>query len=139
MSYIEDNVINKNEKIVYTPELNSIRLIVAWIWGVLGFWLLLIPLINAIKVTIYYCTTEFAVTNKKVVEKYGWLNTHCDEMALSRIENITVNQSMFGKLFNYGNVCIQGTNRNNVNFIGVKYAKEIRKIINNQIEHEDDE
>jgi len=138
MSYIEENVLTKNEEIIFTPELNALKLVLAWIWGILGIWILFIPFIKAIKVTIKYATTEYAVTNKKVVEKYGWLNTYCDEMGLTKIENITINQSMFGKLFNYGNVCIQGTNSNNVNFIGVNKPEEIRKIINNQREVDDE-
>ncbi|NLC94979.1 MAG: PH domain-containing protein [Bacilli bacterium] len=92
--------------------------------------LLLIPTIKAIKKTVKYCTTEFVITNKKLVEKYGWLNTHCDEMVLSSIENITVTQSLWGKIFKYGNVIIQGTNRNNINYIGIRKPETVRVLIN---------
>jgi len=130
MGYIEKNVIQSNEIIVSKIELHPIRLILAWICGILGMWLLLIPTIIAIKITIEHKTTELVITNKKVIEKYGWLNTHCDEMVLEKIENITVNQSFWGKIFNYGNVIIQGTNRNNIYFRGVKNPEVVRKLIN---------
>jgi len=133
MGYVEKKVLQNGENIVKKVDLNAIDLIFAWIWGVLGCWLLFIPTIKAIKETIYFCTTELVVTNKSVIEKYGWFNTHCDQMPLGKIENVTINQGFFGKIFNYGNVCIQGANKNNVNFRGVKNPEEVRRIINNSI------
>ena len=52
-------------------------------------------------------------------------------MSLNKIENITVESSFWGGLFGYGDVIIQGANRNNVNFKGVSKPEQIRKIIDN--------
>lgn len=131
MSYIENNVLSNGEVIIERVSLHPLKLVMAWICGVLGFWLLLIPLIKAIKLTIYYNTTEMVITNRKVIEKYGWISVHCDEMSLNKIENITVESSFWGGLFGYGDVIIQGANRNNVNFKGVSKPEQIRKIIDN--------
>ena len=138
MGYVEENVIQKNEHIIQIVELHPIRLIFAWIWGVLGFWLLLIPTIKAIKETINYKCTEYVITDKKTIEKYGFVKVLCDEMNLNKIENITINASFWGRIFGYGNVCIQGTNRNNINFICVKDPESVRKTINNLREKETD-
>jgi len=138
MGYVEENVIQKNEHIIQIVELHPIRLIFAWIWGVLGFWLLLIPTIKAIKETINYKYTEYVITDKKTIEKYGFVKVHCDEMNLNKIENITINASFWGRIFGYGNVCIQGTNRNNINYICVKDPESVRKTINNLREKETD-
>ena len=127
MSYIENNVLVIIERV----SLHPLKLVMAWIWGILGFWLLLIPLIKAIKLTIYYNSTEMVITNRKVIEKYGWISVHCDEMSLNKIENITVESSFWGGLFGYGDVIIQGANRNNINFKGVSKPEQIRKIIDN--------
>ena len=59
------------------------------------------------------------------------MSVHCDEMRLEKIENVTINQTFFGRMFNYGNVCIQGANRNNITFSNVKNVNEIKKAINN--------
>lgn len=131
MSYIENNVLSNGEVIIERVSLHPLKLVMAWIWKVLGFWLLLIPLIKAIKLTIYYNSTEMVITNRKVIEKYGWISVHCDEMSLNKIENITVKSSFWGGLFGYGDVIIQGANRNNVNFKGVSKPEQIRKIIDN--------
>ena len=71
MSYVEKNVLQNGETILKRVEMHPLRLVFAWIWGILGFWLIFIPTIKAIKLSIYYKTTEFVITNKKVIEKYG--------------------------------------------------------------------
>ncbi|MBQ0099372.1 MAG: PH domain-containing protein, partial [Firmicutes bacterium] len=93
MGYVEKNVLQNDEKIIAKAELHKLKLVLAWIWGFLGFWIIFIPTIQAIKESIRFKTTEMYITDKKVVEKYGWLNTHCDEMNLEKIENITTSQN----------------------------------------------
>jgi len=131
MSYVESKVLQDGEIIQKKVELHSLRLVLAWIWGIIGCWLILIPTIKAIALSIRYATTELVITNKKVIEKYGLVSVHCDEMCLDKIENITVNTSFWGRILGYGDVCIQGTNRNNICFNGVKHPEEVRKNINN--------
>ena len=130
MSYLEKNVISSRDVVKVIPKKNPIFLILKWIWGVLGFWLLFIPTFQAIKATIIYCTTEYLVTNFKVLEKYGWISTHTDEMTLTKIENIVVKYSFFGKIFNYGKIIIQGANHNNIVFSNIKNAEAVKKEIN---------
>ena len=129
MSYIAKNVLLNDEVVKIQPKKNPIFLVFKWIWGILGCWLLLIPTIKAITATVKFCTTEYAVTEKRVIEKTGWISTHTDDMPLSKIENITVNYTFLGKIFNYATVSIQGTNRNNVTFYCVKDAERIKKQI----------
>jgi len=130
---LEKNVLSSNETIKIRPEKNPVFLVLSWIWGILGFWLLLIPTFRAIKKTVQYCNTEYLVTDKRIMEKYGWLSTHTDEMLLTKIENIVVNYTFFGKIFNYGTVSIQGANRNNVNFTCIKNAEKLKREINDLI------
>lgn len=130
MSYVRRNVVGNDENIREVFNLHPLKLIFKWIWGVLGIWLLFIPTLKAIKYTITYCTTEFVLTERRVIEKYGLFNTHCDEMRLDKIENVTVMKTFWGQIFNYGRVVIQGTNRNNVIFDGVKNPEFVRRSIN---------
>ncbi len=130
MGYLEKNVVSPNETIKLKPQKNPVFLVFRWIWGVLGCWLLLIPTIKAIKATIEYKTTEYLVTDKKVMEKYGWVSTHTDEMPLEKIENIVVNYTFWGKILNYGTVTFQGTNRNNINFRYIKDAESVKREMN---------
>ena len=133
MGYLEKNVVSDKEIVKITPKKNPIFLVFKWIWGVLGCWLLLIPTIKAIKATITYCTTEYLVTDRKVMEKYGWISTHTDEMPLTKIENVVVNYTFWGKIFNYGTVRCQGANSNNVTFTDIKDAELIKKQLNEML------
>ncbi len=133
MSYLEKNVLNDGEIVKIRPQKNPIFLVLRWIWGILGCWLLLIPTIKAIMATVRYCTTEYLVTDKKVMEKYGWIATHTDEMPLSKIENIVVQYTFWGKIFNYSQVIIQGANRNNITFSYIKGGERLKKQLNSLI------
>ena len=135
MSYLRNNVITSNEIVKIEPKKNPIFLVFKWMWGILGSWLLLIPTFIAIKETVKFCTTEYLVTDKNAMEKNGWISTHSDQIKLEKIENITVNYTFWGKLFNYGTVCIQSANRNNVNFINVKDAERVKKQINELLDN----
>ena len=64
------------------------------------------------------------------MEKYGWISISSDQMKLEKIENTTVNYTFWGRIFNYGEVCIQGTNRNNIYFSNIKNAEKVQKQIN---------
>ena len=126
MSYIETNVIGPNEHIQFTPQKCLIPLFWSWVFGILFFWLLFIPLVKAIQKNIEITKTEYAVTDKKVIEKTGLFSVVCDEMKLDKNENITLYKTFWGKVFNYGDVHIQGTNRNHINFYGIKDAEIIK-------------
>ena len=130
MDYLKKNVVGRNEVVKIEIDKNPIFLVFKWIWGILGCWLLLIPTIQAIKATVEYKTTEYLITDKRVMEKYGWVSTHTDEMPFAKIENVTVSYSFWGKMFNYGNVVFQGANHNSITFSYVKDAEYIKKKYN---------
>ena len=53
-------------------------------------------------------TTETDVTNLRVVHKTGFIKRRTFEMALDKVESVDVNQSILGRLLNYGDVTILG-------------------------------
>lgn len=54
-------------------------------------------------------TTEFAVTNHRIVYKRGIIGRYTIEMALSKVESVDVQQSFAGRAFNYGTLVVRGT------------------------------
>ncbi len=54
-------------------------------------------------------TTEIAVTDRRVIFKRGLIRRHTVEMNMQKVESVDVDQSLLGRLFNYGNVTIRGT------------------------------
>jgi uncharacterized membrane protein YdbT with pleckstrin-like domain len=53
-------------------------------------------------------TTETDVTNMRVVHKTGFIKRRTFEMSLDKVESVDVNQSILGRLMNYGDLTIQG-------------------------------
>ena len=53
-------------------------------------------------------TTETDVTNLRVVHKSGFIKRRTFEMSLDKVESVDVNQSILGRLLNYGDVTVLG-------------------------------
>ncbi len=54
-------------------------------------------------------TTEIAVTDRRIILKRGFIRRHTIEMNMQKVESVDVDQTLIGRLFNYGNVTIHGT------------------------------
>ncbi len=53
-------------------------------------------------------TTETDVTNFRIVHKTGFIKRRTFEMSLDKVESVDVNQSILGRVMNYGDVTILG-------------------------------
>lgn len=53
-------------------------------------------------------TIETDVTNFRVVHKTGFIKRQTFEMSVDKVESVDVNQSILGRLFNYGDVTVLG-------------------------------
>jgi len=54
-------------------------------------------------------TTEIDVTDRRVVYKRGFIKRHTIEMNMDKVESVDVDQSIMGRILNYGDVTINGT------------------------------
>ena len=61
-----------------------------------------------VKAWFHRWTTETDVTNMRVVHKTGFIKRRSFEMALDKIESVDVDQSILGRLMNYGDVTVNG-------------------------------
>ena len=61
-----------------------------------------------VKAWFHRWTTETDVTNLRVVHKTGFVKRRTFEMSLDKVESVDVNQSILGRLLNYGDVTILG-------------------------------
>lgn len=58
---------------------------------------------------IYYYNSDFVLTDRRVIAKFGLLSRSTSEQRLSKVESIHVYQSLLGRLLNYGTVTVTGT------------------------------
>lgn len=74
--------------------------------------LLILPLID-------YFTSEYVITNRRVIIKVGLIARNTLEMNLSKIESVNVNQSILGRILGYGSITIIGTGGTRETFYGI--------------------
>lgn len=61
-----------------------------------------------VKAWFHRMSTETDVTNLRVVHKTGFIKRRTFEMALDKVESVDVNQTIPGRILNYGDVTING-------------------------------
>jgi uncharacterized membrane protein YdbT with pleckstrin-like domain len=96
--------------------------------------LLLSALIWFVARVIARSSAQFTVTNKRVVVKLGTIRRRAIEMLLSKVEEIAVDQGMFGRVLGYGTVVIVGTGGSKEIFMLIADPLEFRRQVQEQIE-----
>ena len=71
--------------------------------------LLVIGVIVFLRLMIRKWTTEIGITSHRFVKKTGFISLHTDEIALPNIEGVEVHQSVWGRIWGYGWLKIEGT------------------------------
>lgn len=125
-SYIDDVLIN-DERVMYRARISKWSL---WPLILLGALLLVafgIGLLFWLWAWIVYSTTELAITNKRVIAKTGLIQRRTIEMFLEKIESIQVDQSVLGRVFNFGSVVISGTGVHSAPFKNISDPLALRK------------
>lgn len=54
-------------------------------------------------------TSEFAVTSMRLIFKVGLVARYTTELLLTKVESISVTQSLVGRMLNYGDLIVTGT------------------------------
>lgn len=71
--------------------------------------------------------TEIAITNKRVIAKFGFISRRTVEINLNKVESIQVDQTLFGRVFNFGTVIISGAGNPVAPIPGVARPLEFRR------------
>lgn len=125
-SYIESTLI-ADERILYAGHISAWTLTWLILPGVLlvpAFGLGLILLGVA---WVKYKTTELAITNKRVIAKFGFISRRTVEININKVESLQVEQGVLGRIFNYGTLLISGTGDSQAPILGISKPLEFRK------------
>ena len=74
-------------------------------------------------------TARCTRTTKRVIVKIGVLQTRSVELLLGKVEGITVNQGLGGKLFGYGEIVITGSGGTKEQFSGIQSPFDFRRAV----------
>ncbi len=69
----------------------------------------LYAIVNLIQNWIEKWTTEVAVTNRRVIHKRGLIRRETGEMNMDKVESVVVDQTILGRILNYGSIVVRGT------------------------------
>lgn len=147
MSYIEQTLAN-DEKIEVVAELHWFAYIKAFTIAFVAFVFVIFSLIYDMSIllfgfitvllALYYFllikTTEMVVTNKRVICKVGIISIKTEELKNKKIEAIEMKQNLFGRIFDYGNICFSGTGTSKVKFVCVSRPHQIKNNIDSIVD-----
>ena len=68
----------------------------------------LYAIVQTAKGFIRYFCTEFAVTTERVIVKMGFITLDTHELNVNRVTSLTVDQSLLGRILNYGDITVEG-------------------------------
>jgi uncharacterized membrane protein YdbT with pleckstrin-like domain len=129
MSYVQE-VLQPGEEVRYQASIHWITYLHGALWLVAAvFFSLIVPaswrdsfIVTAIRIMLvggglYFLArawfdwwiTEIAVTNRRIIYKRGFLSRSTAEMHMDKIASVKVDQSILGRLFDFGKVTIVGT------------------------------
>lgn len=83
---------------------------------------------------IYYMTSEYGITNKRVLIKTGWIERESLELMLDKVEGVLVDQTIMGRVFNFGMITVIGTGGTRDSFPFIPDPLQFRKEVQQQIE-----
>ena len=145
MGYVEENLI-PGEEVLHRSHLHWVAYVPSILFAVLLLslsafmfyapdlhnkgvaWLLLaLAPLPGIKTYIICRTSEFAVTDKRVLLKTGVIRRHTFETLVTQVENIGVDQSVLGRLLDYGTITVTGTGATKETFARIAAPLEFRR------------
>lgn len=94
---------------------------------------LLLALIAYIVPLIKRRSVECIVTNQRIIIKTGILRHKTTEMFLNRVESVSVDQSVWGRMLNYGNLTLHGAGGTPEPFNRIAKAREFQREVQEQI------
>jgi uncharacterized membrane protein YdbT with pleckstrin-like domain len=144
MSYVDSQLLS-DEKVLHRSKLHwQVYLFPGFFSGILvlssigafaggnpvfGLCMLIVAAIIFLFPFLNRLSSEFAVTTKRVIFKVGIISTRTVELLHSKVESISVNQGLLGKMLGYGNIMVTGSGGTKETFKGVEAPLEFRRAV----------
>jgi uncharacterized membrane protein YdbT with pleckstrin-like domain len=145
MSYIDGNLLPGEQvvfrtrvhwKILVGPLLFAVVTFLPVVWLLTqGTWNNLVLIAPGLGLLVFLAalvrrqSSDFAVTNKRVMMKVGVFSTRSVELLLGKVEAITVHQSLGGRIFGYGDIVVTGSGGTEEAFSSIQSPLELRRAV----------
>jgi uncharacterized membrane protein YdbT with pleckstrin-like domain len=81
----------------------------ATFWHFVAAALAIVALVLLFREWFTWWTTEIAVTDRRIIYKEGFISRNTVEMHMDKVESVDVDQSVMGRILDYGDVIVKGT------------------------------
>ncbi len=138
MGYVESNLL-PSEQVTYRAKLHWIIYglpVIVWLIAVavaVGGGAMAAAVVAAVGVVLWLppwirsISSEFAITNKRVLIKVGLIRRHSLELLLQKVEGIGVDQTIAGRIFGYGTITVSGVGGTREAFRMISNPLEFRR------------
>jgi len=109
MTSYASRILIEGEQLIYVAHLSLWSRFPLVLLGIFLLPLLGIGLFVLLWAWLVCRTTELAITSRRIVSKSGIFKRSTMELRLDKIESIKVDQSIMGRILNFGSVTIAGT------------------------------
>ncbi len=92
-----------------------------------------IALLTAITPYIKYLTSEFGVTNQRVIIKTGFIGRDSSDIMLTKIEGVQVDQEILERVLDYGSIAVTGVGGTKEPFHKISDPLEFREQVEEQV------
>jgi uncharacterized membrane protein YdbT with pleckstrin-like domain len=155
MSYIEKNLL-QNEEITYRANLHWITFFgplllitaagVSFLFSSIGqdenlnsilnyagIIFILVSIFIGFSSLIAFLTSEFGVSNQRVLIKVGFIKRSTFELLLNKVESFQVDQSIMGRILGYGTILVSGTGMGSEEFKNIADPLELKKNVQQSV------
>ncbi len=131
MSKLSQNL-QKNEEVVLEAKVHWACLIIPIVFS-----FIIIGIPSLISRLIAMKTTELSLSNKRLVGKYGFINTKQMDSPLNKINSVSVESGLFGKIFGYATITVN-TASTIYNFRFIANSENVKHEIMEEMERFDE-
>ncbi len=91
--------------------------------------LVVMTVVSALRALVYYLTTEFAITDRRVIVKIGFIKRDTWELNVNRVTSLNVDQSVLGRFLDYGDIRVVGMGGSSAPIHAVSNPLQFRRMI----------
>lgn len=94
----------------------------------------IVAILTTLNTLLYYVTSAFAITTKRIRMTEGFFYKHTNEARLSTVANVSVIQSLLGQVLNYGTVSINTFGGRDDAFVQVASPNQFKQAVEQQLD-----
>jgi uncharacterized membrane protein YdbT with pleckstrin-like domain len=143
-SFLKDDLM-PGENVVFNTTVSPVLYFLPTMFVIVGFgmfgfskWIALLAIaigaFHFVSTFLNIKSSIYAVTNKRVVIKTGFIRRDSLDISINRIEGVSLEQNIAGRIFNFGNVYINGVggDKAKAEFVGdpVGFKRSIQEVLN---------